>query len=293
MPASFALLRPDSDTEVVDNLTRYGPDARIVAGATALTILLRQGLIRPSALVSLERVPGLSDIRLDDGYVTIGARVTHRSVETSPLVRQLMPALALTFGQVANIRVRNAATVGGVLAEADYASDPPAALLALGASVETLGPDGRQEVSIGRFFTGFYETVLAPNQLVTGVRIPIPSPSARAVYEKFATRSSEDRPCVGVFALVRLADDGRTCADLRVSVGAAAEVPQLFEDVLALARGRVLDDELIRGIADQYAERIETISDMRGTAWYRTEMVRVWVRRALERAHEQSLEAAA
>jgi carbon-monoxide dehydrogenase medium subunit len=101
------------------------------------------------------------------------------------------------------------------------------------------------------------------------------------VYEKYVTRSSEDRPCVGVFAAVRL--EGRRCVELRVGVAAAAETPQRFPDVEALARDQDLTEDIARAIADAYAERIDTLGDMRGSAWYRTEMVRVWVRRAIER----------
>ena len=107
------------------------------------------------------------------------------------------------------------------------------------------------------------------------------------MYEKFVTRSSEDRPCVGVFAALRMAADGQTCANLRVAVGAAAETPQRFPEVEALAHGQTLSDSLVRAVADAYAERIDTLSDMRGSAWYRTEMVRVWVRRAIEHARSR------
>ena len=121
---------------------------------------------------------------------------------------------------------------------------------------------------------------------MTGVKVPIPAEGTSAVYEKFVTRSSEDRPCLGVAALVRLAADG-SCEDLRVAVGAAADTPQRFPDFEALARGRPLDEDLARTIAERYAESIDPIADMRGSAWYRTEMVRVWVRRAIMRARDE------
>jgi carbon-monoxide dehydrogenase medium subunit len=216
--------------------------------------------------------------------VHIGALATHRQVELSPVTREKIPLLAETFGVVANVRVRNAATVGGVLAEADYASDPPAALLALDAEVETIGPRGARTIAIRDFFRGFYETTLEAAEIVTGVRVPIPPSGSRAVYEKYVTRSSEDRPCLGVAGVVRMASDGRTCEDLRVAVGAVAEVPQRFQEVEALASGTRLESDVIRAIADGYAERIDTLSDMRGSAWYRTEMIRVWVRRVIEAA---------
>ncbi|HEY7940575.1 MAG TPA: xanthine dehydrogenase family protein subunit M [Candidatus Limnocylindrales bacterium] len=282
MSQPLAVYHPGSIDDALAILTELGDTAKVVAGSTALTIMLRQGLIEPQALVSIASIPGLATIAIDGDELVLGALVRHRDVETSPLVQAGWPVLATTFGLVANVRVRNAATVGGVLAESDYASDPPAVFVALDAAVEVTGPSGRRSVPAAEFFVAFYETVLAGDELVTAVRVPRLPAGARAVYEKFVTRSSEDRPCVGVAAVVGL-DKGRV-TDLRVCVGAAAETPQRFPEIEALARGTTFDGTLVSTIADRYADAIETLDDMRGSAWYRTEMVRVWVRRALERA---------
>jgi len=155
--------------------------------------------------------------------------------------------------------------------------------VALDADVDVQGPSGARSIPASEFFLAFYETALEPNEIVTGVRVPIPAAGTAAVYEKFVTRSSEDRPCVGVAAVVKLGADG-SVEDLRVAVGAAAETPQRFPDVEATAAGQRLEPDLLSSIADGYAERIEALDDMRGSAWYRTEMVRVWVRRAIEHA---------
>lgn len=287
MVESVAFVQPRSIEETVSSLERYGPDARIVAGATALTILLRQRLIHPSALISISGLPGLDTIEVRDGYLRLGALATHRAVELDPTVQAAIPVLAHVFGVVANVRVRNAATVGGVLAEADYASDPPPVFLALDAEIEVAGPSGQRRIPARDFFVGFYETSLAANELVTAVRIPIPAAGTRAVYEKYVTRSREDRPCLGAITAVRMAADGRTCEDLRVAVGAVSEVPQRFPEIEALARGTRLTEDVARTVADEYAARIDTLADMRGSAWYRTEMIRVWVRRAIERVRDE------
>jgi aerobic carbon-monoxide dehydrogenase medium subunit len=284
MPSPVVFYQPETAQEAIAALSEHGEDAKAVAGGTALSILLRQGLIRPTALVSLGQLPGLAEISQQDGMLKLGALVTHRAVELSPLVHDTVPSLAETFGVVANVRVRNAATVGGLVAEADYASDPPAALLALDAEVNVLGPRGPRAIPVADFFRGFYETALASDELVTAVRVPIPPAGTRAVYKKFVTRSSEDRPCLGVFATARL--EGGICRELRVAVGAASETPRRFPDLEALAMGQRLEQDVICSVADGYAERIDTLSDMRGSAWYRTEMVRVWVRRAVEHARD-------
>jgi carbon-monoxide dehydrogenase medium subunit len=286
----LVFLRPRSPEEAVDLLRQHGDDARVIAGGTALTIMLRQGLVDPGVLISLGDVGGLADIARDDGTLRIGALVTHRAVETSALVARAVPGLTETFATVANVRIRYVATVGGVLAEADYASDPPAALLALDGVVEALGPSGAREIPVADFFRSFYETALAPDEIVTAVRVPVSPLGMRAVYAKYVTRSSEDRPCVGVFVAVRM--EGSRCADLRVAVVAAAETPRRFVDLEARALGLDLTEDIARQIADDYAERIDTLTDMRGSAWYRTEMIRVWVRRAIERASSLSRAAA-
>jgi carbon-monoxide dehydrogenase medium subunit len=281
--AGLAIHRPGTLGAAIELLQRYGEGARIVAGSTAVTIMVRQRLIAPAALVAIGGIQGLSGIRRVDGHLEIGALTTHREVELSPLVRDTIPVLAETFGVVANVRVRNVATVGGVLAEADYASDPPAMLLALDAEIVARGPGGERTIPIASFFRAFYETALAPDEVLTAVRVPIPQAGTRASYQKFVTRSSEDRPCVGVIAVVRLAADG-SIEDLRVAVAAAAETPQRFPDVEATARGEALDEALARRIAEDHAGRIHPLQDLRGSAWYRSEMIRVWVRRAIEAA---------
>jgi carbon-monoxide dehydrogenase medium subunit len=265
----MAFLRPDTVAEAVGMLVEHGEDAKVVAGSTAITIMLRQRLIEPAALVSIGRLTdaGLRDIDLDGDQLRIGALVTHREVERDDTTRLTVPLLSRTFATVANVRVRNAATVGGVVAEADYAC-------------------GARRIAARDFFRAFYTTALEPTELVTSVRVPVPAAGTHGVYHKFVTRSSEDRPCVGAVGIVRLAGDGRTAVDARAAVAAAAETPQRFPELDASLIGTELADRDLRRVADAYAERIDTLDDMRGSAWYRREMVRVWVRRALESARD-------
>ena len=285
MSSGLAIYEPASVDAAIEILSTVGADARLVAGSTAITIMLRQRLIAPSALVSLGRVGGtgrLREIREEDGQLVIGSLVTHREVEQSPLVRRLVPVLAETFALVANVRVRNAATVGGVVAEADYASDPPTSLRALDAQIEAQGPSGTRRIDVAAFFRGFYDTALEPLEVVTAVRVPIPPPGTFGVYEKFVTRSSEDRPCIGAAAIVRFVD-GR-CVDLRVALGATTETPTRHPELEALAHGTALGPDVVRQISAGYSAKTDPLDDMRGSAWYRTQVIEVWVRRAIEHA---------
>lgn len=273
-PGAIEWLEPSTLDEAIALRASRGEAATVVAGGTFVGILMNQGLLQPAALLSLGRVSELRGIEVTaDGELRLGATVTHRALERDARVRSGWPVLARAFALVASARVRNMATVGGVLADADYASDPPAVLQALGARAVLRSPRGERAVGIDELVLGYYETCIAPDELLVEVRVP-PAPE-RATYRKFRSRSSEDRPCVAV-AAVR--SDAR---GLRVVVGAVADRPQEFAEVCAIAGGRELDRALADAIGRGYAERIAAIDDARGSAAYRRRVTAVEVRRAV------------
>lgn len=275
------ILQPDSVAEATEILHDRGEDAKLIAGGTALVLMLKNRLINPGALVSLDRVQGLRDIRYEQGTgLHLGALVTIREAELSPVVQDRFPVLAETFGKVANVRVRHAATVGGNMAEADYASDPPCVLVALRARAIIDGQGGRREVPLGDFFRDFYETALEPDEILTEVIVPESSAIGKQSYLKYVTRSSEDRPCIGACAWVDVEQSG-VCRELRVTLGAVSNVPQEFPEAEQWAAGQRLTPDLINQIAEHYSERIDPLSDLRGSAWYRRQMASVFVRRAI------------
>lgn len=265
-------------------LAEHGDEARVVAGGTALVLMLKNRLIAPSVLLSLGRLQELNYIRHEPGTgLRIGALATVRDVELSSVVRDQNPSLADTYAQVANVRVRNAATVGGNLSEADYASDPPCVLVAQRARVTAQSVRGAREIPLTAFFRGAYETALAADEVLTEIVVPDPAPGSRAAYIKYVSRSSEDRPCVGMAAVVERNADG-TCRELRLVAGAVSETPQEVAAVAAMAQGKNFTDELLQEIAEGYARAIDPLSDLRGSDWYRKQMIRVFARRAIQRA---------
>ncbi|MBV9280874.1 MAG: FAD binding domain-containing protein [Chloroflexi bacterium] len=266
-------LGPTSLDEALHLRAEREDEATVVAGGTFVGILMNQGFLMPTTLLSLRDVPGL-DFIAANGELRLGAMTTHRAVERSAAAQESWPALARAFSLVASPRVRNQATVGGVLADADYASDPPAMLTALGARAVARSPEGEREIPLEELITGYYETTLRPDELLVEVRVP--ADVARATYRKFRSRSSEDRPCVSVGAVVRR-DGG-----LRVVVGAVADRPQYFPEICSLAGSGDLDRTLAEEIGRRYAEAIDPISDSRGSAAYRKRIIAVEVRRALE-----------
>ena len=264
---------PRSLDEALSLRAEHGEEATVVAGGSFLGIVMNQRLFAPTMLVALRSVPDLEYIEADGGVLRLGAMTTHRAVERSPVVKEGWPSLAFTFSVVASPRVRNQATVGGVVADADYASDPPSMLAALRARVVARSVREEREIPMDDFILGHYATALGEDELVTELRIP--QSLGPSVYRKFRSRSSEDRPCVSVAA-------ARDNGDLKVVVGAVADRPQYFPELCALARGETITNELAAEIGRRYAEEIEPLSDSRGSERYRKRVIAVEVRRALE-----------
>jgi len=283
--SKIKFLEPTTFPEATVLLSEYGDEAKVIAGGTSVVLMLQQKLIFPSVLISLGRIEGWDFIRLEPDGLHIGALTHLREAELSSLLREFCPALAYTFSVVGNVRVRNQATLGGNLSAADYAADPPAMLIALGARARLLGPNETREVSLSDFFHGFYTTALEPDEILTEVIIPAIPETARAAYYKYTSISAEGRPCVAVGALVDFDADGK-CKDVRIAVGAAVETPQRVTEAEAMARGLVLTDDLVTAIAKEYARTLDPLSDVRGSAWYRREMIRVFVKRALQEVRD-------
>jgi carbon-monoxide dehydrogenase medium subunit len=283
----FRLVEPDS-LAAASAVLADEPEARPIAGGTALVVLIKHGVYQPTLLVSLRRVGELGGIEpTPAGGLRIGARSTIREVELDPRVRSGYPILAEACHVVANIRIRNLATIGGNLAHADHQSDPPAALVALGATVELAGPAGERSLPVSELLIGPYETALEPGELVRSVVLPPSEPGWRGAYLKFTTRSSEDRPAAGVAAMIRSVE-GR-CAEARLVVGAVGPAPTRIAAAEALLRGRPLDAGLADGIGPLVAEAIEAIDDIRGSARYKRQVAGVVAERALARVGAEAV----
>jgi len=282
---SIKFLEPTDFSEAISLLDQYADDAKIIAGGTSVVLMLQQKLIAPSVLISLGSMAGHDYIRMEDDGLHIGALAKIREIERSEIVQQFSPALAHTFHVVANVRVRNQATIGGNLSAADYAADPPAMLTALDARVQVQGPQGTREISLNEFFLGFYTTALEPNEILTEVIIPSLPASGRAAYHKYTSISAEGRPCVAVGVVADFDADGK-CRNLRIAVGAATETPQRVSDAEAMAHGHMLTDEVIAPIVEGYARTLDPLTDVRGSAWYRKEMIRVFIKRALQEVRD-------
>jgi aerobic carbon-monoxide dehydrogenase medium subunit len=270
---------PAALDEAIALKSRFGDAAVVVAGGTFTAILVANGLIRPKAFIHLANVPGLRAIEVGD-ELRLGAMTTHRGVELSNEIRQSpWSCVADCFGLVASPRIRNQATVGGVLCDADYASDPPTLLVALGARVRLRGTAGERELHLADFIKDHYETAIRDDELL--VEVVVPRPPSHARYVKFRSRSSEDRPCVGV-AVAADIDEGGRCRTLRIVVGAVSGRPQEFPEVCGVAVGERITLDIANQIGRGYSDLTSTLSDVRGSASYRSRIGGVLVRRSLE-----------
>ncbi|HZH83004.1 MAG TPA: xanthine dehydrogenase family protein subunit M, partial [Phototrophicaceae bacterium] len=273
------LLQPRSVSEAVAMLARYGDDARPLGGGTTLVILMKQRALYYPYLVDLQTIPGLAEIKVESDGVRIGALVTHRSLECSPMIRASFPALADAFGQIGNIRIRQTASIGGNLAHADYRLDPPPALLVLGAEISLFGANGARTVPLSQFFQGLYETALKPAELLIDIKVPFMPENSRAVYLRYSTLSANDWPCLGVAAFLSKAN-GR-CRELRVALGGLASTPVLV-DGLDFVNDQTLDSAVIERLLDAVDQQIAPFADLRGSEWYKRRMARLFVKKAVE-----------
>jgi aerobic carbon-monoxide dehydrogenase medium subunit len=247
-------------------------------------IMMKQRLVRPSCLISLRSVRGLNGIELKDGGLRIGGLATHREVESSSLVRRRLPVLAETFHHVATIRVRNMATVGGGLAHADPNQDPPPTLIALGATAKATSPNGSRTIPLDEFFTGYYETVLNPDEIITELFVPKMAANTGAAYLKFLPRTADDYATVSAAAVLTLDKSKKTISDVRIALGSVGSTPIRATVAEAVLRGQPVKAEGFAEAGEKAKEAVDPISDFRGSAGYKKEMAGVFVRRALEKA---------
>ncbi len=282
-PPRFDYAAPDTLDEVLSLLEQHGDDAKPLAGGQSLIPLLKLRFAAPALLVDLNRVAGLGYIEERDGGLRIGALTRHNELADSELVKASYPALSAAAPQIADPLVRNLGTIGGSLAHADPAGDWGAVMLAVGAELVARGASGERVIPIGEFFRGTFTTALEPTELLTEIRVPRPKGPAGGTYLKLERK-------VGDFATVAVAvqlelDGGRIA---RAGIALTAVGPQNIEATAAedALAGAEPTAEAFDEAARLAAGAAEPVSDVRGSAEYKREVVRVYVRRGLERSLE-------
>lgn len=286
----FSYLEPDTLDEALDLLGRYGDDAKAIAGGTALVNFMKNDLIGPRFVIGLRRLKNLQAVTEDNG-LHIGALTTLRTLETSRVVAEHAPLLTQACQLVATVRIRMMATLGGAIAYADPALDTPPALLASDASITVQSRRGSRTVPAHEFFTGIFETVLAPDELVTEIVVP-PQPTAcGTAYLKFLPATHDDFATVSVAA--RVAVTYGTIADAKIALGSVGTTVVRPVQAEAFLVGKEPSARHFKDAAEAATADLEPLADVRGSADYKRKMAAVHVVRALQAAVTPSSQVAA
>jgi aerobic carbon-monoxide dehydrogenase medium subunit len=278
----FELAEPGTLEEALQLLDPDDASVRPLGGGTALMLMMKAGVFAPTRLVSLRKITALKRIAVGaDGGLVIGALTPLSDVEHSAEVARRAGVIVRTMRRLSNVRVRNVATIGGNLAHGDPHMDLPPVLMALDADIVVVGRGGERALKVEKLFAGYYETVLKPGELITELRIPAQG-RRLAAYLKVTTGAADDWPALGV--AVSLEVDGRAMRAVRVVVSAATEKAIRLAGAEEVLSGATIDDAVLARAGDAAADEAETVADVRGSAAYKRELLRVYVRRAVRQA---------
>ena len=283
----FHLALPRSIEDCLKLLAERGPEAKLVAGGTDLLPQMKNGLIKPAAVIDLSGVADLRVLRREDGAgLRVGASVAAREIELDPYTRSTYPALAESGALVGSVQIRNLATVGGNLCNAAPSADMAPPLLALDAEAIIAGPRGRRRVPMADFFTGVRRTVLAPDELLVALIVPAPGPRSGGQYLRHTPRRELDIAVVGVASQITLSDG--VCRKARIALAAVAPTPIRATAAERALEGQPLTAQQIARAAQLAVEAARPISDQRGSADFRRHLVGVLTCRTLTTALERA-----
>jgi aerobic carbon-monoxide dehydrogenase medium subunit len=286
IPAAFDYHAPATVPEAIALLSRFGDAAKVISGGQSLLPLLKLRLGAAEHLVDIGRIPGLEYVREEAGFLRIGGRTREAVLERSEIVKARYPILIDTARVIADPLVRNRATVGGNLAHGDPANDHPATMLALRASVVAQGPQGDRVIPIDQFFTGLFSTALAPNEILTEIRIPLPPNRSGGAYVKLE-RKVGDYATAAAAAQVTL-DASGGFSQVGLALTNAGPVPARATAAEQFLSGKRATDATIAEASRKAAEAASPTPDRRGTVEYKREMARVLAARALKKAVERA-----
>ena len=282
IPRSFEYFSPRTLEEALSLLQKLGPDAKLLSGGQSLIPMMKLRLVSPPYIVDINRIPGLDYVTESDGQLRIGALAREHQIESSDLVRSKLPILYDTAKVIADPLVRSQSTICGNLAHGDPANDHPATMLALGATVIATGPSGQREIAIEDFFPGLFTTALEANEILTEIRVPLPPPSSGGAYLK-VERKVGDYATAGVAVQIAL-DGSGACSRAGIGLTNVGFTPLRAQKAEAFLIRKALDESTIRGASEIASGESQPVDDIRGSADYKRDLVRVLTGRALNLA---------
>ena len=286
IPAAFDYHCPKSLDEAVGFLARYGDGAKVLSGGMSLLPVLKLRLGSFAHLVDIGRISGLDYINEDGGFLKIGAVTRQATLERSELIRSKCAVLADAVPLIADPLVRNRGTIGGNVANGDPGNDQPAIMLALGATFIVRGNKGERTIAANQFYTGFFTTALAPDDILTEIRIPLPPARSGGAYVKLKRKVGD---FAAAAAAVQLTLDAKGAVErCAIALTNAGPTPLEAADAARSLIGKMPDDKSIAEASHLAAAKSAPSADRRGSVEYKREMARVMVVRALHKAVERA-----
>ena len=281
----FDYLEPRTIEEASSLLVQHQDRVKVIAGGTDLINQIRLKSIKPQYVMDISYIPGLEYIQYDaEGRLSIGALATIRSLEMSAEIQERHPVVSQAAGLLGSMAIRNVGTIGGNLCNASPCAETAPSLIGLGARVKLMGSHGERTVALEEFFTGPGETVLQTGELMVEIQVP-PMPShTKSVYLKHTTRGTANPAIVGVAVIAAM--DGKKCIEAKLVLGAVAPTPIRAKKAEEILRGEEMDDALIEKAAQAASDESSSISDVRASADYRKDMVKVFTGYALRKFRE-------
>ena len=281
----FEYLVPKTLEEACAKLVELGPCAKVMAGATDLIPPMKDKVIKPEYLLDIKHIPGLDVLSYDEEKgLTIGALTTLRTIENSTVVKEKLPAVAQAAKYVASPQIRNKGTMAGNICNASPSCDTAPILLASSATLNVQGPNGTRTIGIDDFFVGVKKTSLQPGEILTSIQVPALREGEHSAYIKHSVRKAMDLAIIGVAAKIRI--ENGICTDAKIDLGGVAITPIRAPKAEEILIGKQLTDEVIAEAAVAAMNSCSPISDIRASAEYRKDMIRVFTKRAVKQAME-------
>lgn len=286
----YDYLKPTTLQQALSLLEAYQGKAKIVAGGTDVMVWMKTKWGVPEALISLKHIPELNHIS-ENGSFRIGSATTLASIQKHPALREAFPVLIDAVNNIGSVQIRNVGTMGGNICNAAPSADTGVALLTLGAAVKIAGTKGERTVALEDFFVGPNQTILTPEEIVSEFILPRPQPHTGGAYWKHTRRKALQLPLVGIGVTLSFEEDLLTCKEVKIALGVAAPTPMRAREAEHVLRGKPVDEARLMEAGETAAKESRVRDTVRCSAWYRREMIRVYVKRmgmlAWERAQQE------
>ena len=288
MIKDFEYFAPKTVEEALSLLSQYKEEAKIIAGGQSMLVVMRQGILAPEYLIDVKDISALDYINYDEGEgLRIGALTIHRAIEKSPVIRNGFSVLAEMENNLATIQTRNWGTIGGNLCHGDPAGDPAPVFIALNAKLKLASKGGERIIDMEEFSKDYLEVALEPDEMLTEIQVPTPPPHTGTAYEKLMVMKG-DMGIVGAAVSITLSPKNGVCQGARIVLSNAASIPLRAREAEKRLIGKVVKDDLLIEAGEIASAEADPPSDVHGSAEYRREMVKVFVKRAARKALEKA-----